>query len=178
MRRNRGSAQAAARSEAIGRGWQRAATIPGEDLIVVFNGGGVNTDEIAPFLFKAIRSAKAVPEDQAARQRLLLAITRSRQMPVPRIHEPLPLGASEISGRRFALEVNPLELRSIALAFKNRANGPATTLLGGQERKVPIGLDGRCRFSPDGPEGVPIAGRGRWLAGGAFAHQVWPTSLI
>ena len=33
--------------EAVGRGGQRVAVVPDKELVIVFNGGGVNTDDIA-----------------------------------------------------------------------------------------------------------------------------------
>lgn len=154
--------------EAIGRGGQRAAIISDEDLVVVFNGGGVDTDEIAPFLFKAIKSAGARPESEAVGGRLRLALQRARQGPEGQRHGPLPQRAAEISGTRFALDANPLDLRSLSLAFAGRDEARATIRLGGDEWVVPIGLDGRYRFSSSGPEDVPLAGRGRWLSDGQF----------
>jgi CubicO group peptidase (beta-lactamase class C family) len=51
--------------EAVGRGGQRISVLPKENMVVVFTGGGADTDQIAPFLFRAIRSDTAIPNNRA-----------------------------------------------------------------------------------------------------------------
>jgi hypothetical protein len=43
-------------------------------MVVVFTGGGADTDQIAPFLFRAIRSDTAIPDNPVGRQRLKQAL--------------------------------------------------------------------------------------------------------
>ena len=38
--------------------------------MIVFTGGGANTDEIAPFLFRSIRSNAAMPENTVGQEKL------------------------------------------------------------------------------------------------------------
>ena len=56
--------------EAEGRGGQRISVLPKENIVLVFTGGGANTDEIAPFLFRSIRSNAAIPENTVGQQKL------------------------------------------------------------------------------------------------------------
>ncbi len=53
--------------EMTGRGGQRSAVLPDKDLVVVFNSGGVNTDDLAPFLFRAIVRQAAAGKRQRRR---------------------------------------------------------------------------------------------------------------
>jgi CubicO group peptidase (beta-lactamase class C family) len=158
--------------EATGRGGQRAAVLPDKDLVVVFNGGGVNTDEIAPFLMKAIRSDAPLPDDAAAARRLRTRLDQARR---PRVSPPpartdvgSPTVARAISGRRYAIDPNPLDLRHLALAFSAPNEVRATLSLFGAEYRVPVGVDGRYRFSSTGPAGLPMAARGYWASATEF----------
>ena len=68
--------------EAVGRGGQRISVLPKENMVVVFTGGGADTDQIAPFLFRAIRSDTAIPDNPAGQQMLKRALRRSAE-PIP-----------------------------------------------------------------------------------------------
>lgn len=154
--------------EAIGRGGQRAAVLRDERLVVVFNGGGVNTDELAPFLFKAIQSDAALPSNQTGARRLRKALDDARK-PRPRsVTEPLPALAGSISGTRYVIDRNPLALESLSLTFSGPNEAQARVRMDGEDWSLPVGLDGRYRFSASGPEGIPIAARGRWVSRDEF----------
>jgi CubicO group peptidase (beta-lactamase class C family) len=150
--------------EAEGRGGQRAAVVPDKDLVVVFNGGGVNTDELAPFLFRAIRSDAPLPQSASASVRLGNALDAARQPPDAHSSPPLPATAQSISGRRYSVDPNPLGLQAISLLFNAGTDARATLQMDGSEWSVPVGLHGRYGFSSTGPSGLPMAARGRWLS--------------
>jgi CubicO group peptidase (beta-lactamase class C family) len=148
--------------EAVGRGGQRAAVVPDEDLVVVFNGGGVDTDELAPFLFRAIRSAAPLPANSTASVRLRKTSAAARQPPASRPPAPLPTLARSISGKRYVMDANPLDLRAMSLVFNNQADARVTLQMGEHEWSIPVGLDGRFGFSSTGPSGLPMAARAHW----------------
>jgi hypothetical protein len=154
--------------EAIGRGGQRAAVMADKNLVVVFNGGGVNTDELAPFLFRAIRSDSPLPENTSSSLRLRNALKAARQPPDSRPPAALPAIAQSVSGKRYVVEPNPLGLQSISLLFEDGTDGRATLQMNEHEWSVPVGLDGRYGFSSTGPYGLPLAAMGRWLSAHEF----------
>jgi CubicO group peptidase (beta-lactamase class C family) len=158
--------------EAVGRGGQRAAVLPDEDLVVVFNAGGVDTDEVAPFVFRAIRSAAPLPDNAIASVRLRKALAAAREPPERRPPSPLPALARSISGQRYVIDPNLLGLRAITLVFDERGAARVTLEMGEDEWSVPVGLDGRYGFASTGPSGLPIGAMGRWSSEREFALDV------
>jgi CubicO group peptidase (beta-lactamase class C family) len=154
--------------EAVGRGGQRISILPNENMVVVFTGGGSNTDSIAPFLFRAIRSDKAILENPSAQQRLKQALLRASQPVSTTPNTKTPNVAKRISGLTYSLASNPLDLRSIRFDFANKANATATLLFDDATWSAPIGLDGNRRFAPAGPYGLSLATVGRWVSDSEF----------
>lgn len=154
--------------EAVGRGGQRIAVLPKENMVVVFTGGGANTDEIAPFLFRAIRSDKSIPENPAGKQRLTKALSRASE-PVREIANiRTPALARNVSGRTYSLSPNPLDLRTLQFEFKDTNKAEVTLQFDAATRTAPVGLDGKRRFSPVGPQGLSVATVGRWISDEEF----------
>lgn len=154
--------------EAVGRGGQRIAVLPKENMVVVFTGGGANTDEIAPFLFRAIRSDKSIPENPAGRQRLTKALSRASE-PVREIANiRTPALARNVSGRTYSLSPNPLDLRTLRFEFKDTNKAEVTLQFDAATRTASVGLDGKRRFSPVGPQGLSVATVGRWISDEEF----------
>lgn len=154
--------------EAEGRGGQRAAVLPDKDLVVVFNGGGVNTDEIAPFLFRAIRSDTSLAENPTSAARLRGRLEQARQPPPAHRPASLPELARLVSGISYEIEANALNLQRLRLTFSGEAEAQAMLRLSNEEWTVPIGLDGRYRFSSEGPGRSPIAAKGEWVSADEF----------
>jgi hypothetical protein len=109
------------------------------------------TDQIAPFLFRAIlallRSSNLTPE--------------ARNMRIPKL-------AGRISGVTYSVSSNPLDLRSMWFDFKNRNEAAVTLQFDDAKWIAPVGLDGKRRFAPVGPHGLPVATVGRWLSDSEF----------
>jgi CubicO group peptidase (beta-lactamase class C family) len=154
--------------EAEGRGGQRAAVVPDKDLVVVFNGGGVNTDEIAPFLFRAIRADTSLPEAPTHGARLRQALMAARLPPPIRKAAPLPALAAVVSRSAYHIDDNPLDLQRLRLIFSGTTVATASLRISDREWTIPVGLDGRYRFSATGPEGLPMAARGAWTSSEEF----------
>lgn len=158
--------------EMVGRGGQRVAVLPDKDLVVVFNSGGVNTDDLAPFLFRAIKSDTPLPENASGASRLRERLAEVKQPPSPAstsasaaTPKPLSEFARSVSGTRYVVaETNPLNLRHLSLAFSGQTEARATFTLFDGEWTVPVGLDGRPRLSSNGPSGLPIAAKGEWVS--------------
>jgi CubicO group peptidase (beta-lactamase class C family) len=155
--------------EAVGRGGQRVAVVPDKGLVIVFNGGGVNTDEIAPLLLAALRSDHAITVRAGAPARLAAALVAARQPPATEPHPAMPPLARTISGTTYVADDNPLGLRTLSLQFSgdgDRANAALEFL--GREWNVPLGLRGRAMISTSTPTGTPAAIAGRWVSDREF----------
>jgi len=153
--------------EAEGRGGQRVAVVPDKRLVIVFNGGGVDTDAIAPFLFRALRSDRALAVRPGAPERLARALVAARQPPALGPPVALPALASTISGTRYVAEDNPLGLRAISVRFSgDRAHAELEFL--GREWNVPLGLRGRPIIATSAATGSPAAAGGRWMSDHEF----------
>jgi hypothetical protein len=154
--------------EAVGRGGQRIAVLPKENMVVVFTGGGANTDEIAPFLFRAIRSDRAIPENSAGQQRLTRVLFRASE-PISAIaNVRTPKLARYVSGTTYSLSPNPLDLRSLRFEFKDKNEAVVTLRFDSATWTVPVGLDGKRPFAPAGPQGLSVATVGRWISDDEF----------
>jgi CubicO group peptidase (beta-lactamase class C family) len=154
--------------EAVGRGGQRIAILPKENMVVVFTGGGANTDEIAPFLFKAIRSDAAIAENPAGQRKLAQALARVAE-PVSEIaNAKTPRLARTVSGTTYSLSPNPLDLRTLQFEFNDQSSAEVTLQFDSASWTAPVGLDGKRRFAPVGPHGLSVATVGRWISDDQF----------
>src|SRR5262249_21722739 len=143
--------------EAVGRGGQRIAILPKENMVVVFTGGGANTDEIAPFLFKAIRSDAAIVESPAGQQKLAQALARVVEPVRETANAKTPRLARTVSGTRYSLSSNPLDLRTLQFEFNDKSSAEVTLQFDRTTWTVPVGLDGKRRFAPVGPDNLSVA---------------------
>src|SRR5262249_16797990 len=151
----------------------RISVLPAQEAVIVFTGGGINTDEIAPFLTKAFRSDRPLAPNPSAAARLRAALATAQRPPAspppasppsaspPSAPPPAVLPRTSVSssasatlleparvlsGRTYQLEDNPMGWRSLALTFAG--HDAATLTLGTTDATwtAPIGLDGRYRF--------------------------------
>jgi len=157
---------------AIGRGGQRIQVWPSINAMLVMTGGGVDIDDIEPFLEPAFADlSKPLPANPAGQARLEEAFAAIRKPPAPKPVAPLPATAANISGKAFDFEPNPLEIKTLELEF----TGPAEAVLkikhdDGEITSWPVGLDGVYRFST-GEYGLPQGLRGEWLDDRTFAAE-------
>ena len=153
--------------EAVGRGGQRVAVVPDKELVIVFNGGGVDTDAIAPFLLRALQSDQALAVRPGAREKLAAALVAARQPPALEKAAVIPPIARTISGTRYLPDDNPIGLRTLSLHFSgDRAHAMLEFL--GREWNVPVGLGARPIISTATPTGSPAAVSGRWVSDREF----------
>jgi CubicO group peptidase (beta-lactamase class C family) len=158
--------------EAVGRGGQRISVLPKENIVLVFTGGGANTDDIAPFLFRSIRSSVAIPENKVGQQKLRRALSESLKEVIEPSNSSTPALASSVTGVTYALAPNPLDLRTFRLDFKKGKKAVATLVFGDTKWIAPVGLDGRRRFAPSGPHGLVLASAGRWVSDSEFLLDI------
>jgi CubicO group peptidase (beta-lactamase class C family) len=157
--------------EAVGRGGQRVAVVPDKELVIVFNGGGVDTDTIAPFLFRAMRSDQALAVRPGAQEKLTAALIAARRPPPLEPPASIPPLARTISGQRYVADDNPIGLRTLSLQFSGDSARVTLEFLG-RQWNVPLGLRGRPIISTASSGGAPAAFSGRWVSERAFLLDI------
>jgi len=157
---------------AIGRGGQRIQVWPAINTILTMTGGGVEVDDIEPFLSPAfVDFSKPLPANPAADAQLKTVLAAITQPPTPKPVPPLPAKAKAISGKLYAFAPNPLQIDKLGVTF----NAPAEALLqitpsGGAPAAWPIGLDGVYRLST-GKYNLPQGLRGVWVDNETFVCE-------
>jgi CubicO group peptidase (beta-lactamase class C family) len=149
--------------EAVGRGGQRINVWPAKDLVLVFTGGGFEPGDLAPFILKALKSDNPLPLNREGFARLTERIEAARKPPSARPLPKMPLLAERISGRKFQLGTNSLNLKTLRFGFDNSSVALAELLWGEHRMTVPLGLDGIERFSTNSLLNLPQAAKGHWL---------------
>jgi CubicO group peptidase (beta-lactamase class C family) len=155
--------------EANGRGGQRITVLPSQRLVLAITGGAFEPGDIAPFIWKALRSDGPLPANEAATRRLEVLLADARR---PLAGDPSPPGgdvAQKVSGTRYLLAANPIDWRAITFTFPNSGTPMARLEFGdGRIEDRPIGLDGIPRISPRGRFDLPVAVQGRWTDRSTF----------
>ena len=155
--------------EGLGRGGQRISVVPEKNLVVVFTGGEFEPGDIGQFIGRAIKSDRALPENSADAARLATAVRAATEPPAARPVTTAPTQAEVISGRTYALDANPFDIRSFSLTFSGGATAQLQLeLVDRLDRPRPVGLDGVPRVSPDGRFGLPVAVSGAWESDSTF----------
>ncbi|WP_394002693.1 serine hydrolase domain-containing protein [Luteimonas sp. WGS1318] len=153
--------------EAEGRGGQRISVTPEKNVVVVFTGGTFEPGDIGSFILRAIKSDQPLPENASAAARLATAVGDAATPPHP-VSFMSPL-ASTVSGKRYTLAENPLDLKSFVLTFSGAEAAQVQLELGDRsDPPKPVGLDGVPRVSSDGNSGLPVAVSGRWESESTF----------
>jgi hypothetical protein len=149
---------------AIGRGGQRIQVWPDLNTILVMTGGGVDIDDIEPFIAPAFVSMdKPLPANPAGVASLNTVLKTILQAPKPKSVAPLPDTAKAISGKIFVFESNPFQLKTMRLEFNESIEATMELTFGNNQdpRYGEIGLDGVYRMSL-GDNELPVGQRGYW----------------
>ena len=161
---------------AEGYGAQRIYVIPDLEMIVVFTAALYANDFETPnaLLDYVIRSADSeapLPDNPEAAAQLSARVQALAQ-PEPHPIPPLPEIAESISGQRYRLGANTLQLHAFRLYFQGDEAAIDVAFDDGEDLEMPIGLDNVYRITPDVArfstllQGAatpnPIALRGEW----------------
>lgn len=158
--------------EAEGRGGQRISIVPDKDAVVVFTSGGADTDEVAPYILRALRSDAPLAPNAAAFRHLTQSLRDARLAPKPAPVPKLPDAARKISGRLYSFDPNALDLRTLSLAFDGKNEAHLAVKVGDEDWTGPVGLDGVYRFSPNGHRRLPMAVSGMWRNDTEFQLEI------
>jgi CubicO group peptidase (beta-lactamase class C family) len=157
--------------EANGRGGQRISVVPEKRVVVVMTGGGFEPGDLGGYLLTAMRSDVALPENPDAGKRLAVALRAIGTPPAPRIVAG-SVHATQVSGRVYALDANPIGIDSFAVEFSSARHAVLRLhVVDGTALTQPLGLDGQYRIIVD-DSGAASAGRGEWLPDGRFRAEL------
>jgi len=149
---------------AIGRGGQRIGVLPSLDIVYVTTGGGFEpsdaTDRIGAALADMEKPVAENPEGVAKLNEALRLIT---EPPAAGAVSPLPAMALAVSGKTYALDANPFDLRTLRIDFSGGAEARLQLDFAKPENRRDglIGLDGVYRMTT-GRFGLPLGLRGQW----------------
>lgn len=158
--------------EASGDGGQSLAVREDLDLVVVTAGSGIDPAEVsAPLVDALVSPGEAFPRDTWAVGSLRDALDAVRAEPdAASVMTPPAASIAVLSGKTWALDRNPLGLRTLALDLED-ADGDGSIRLAFDDTRTdqagPIGLDSRDRVGLDRHR-RPVAIRGAWLDGRTF----------
>jgi hypothetical protein len=153
---------------ADGRGGQYILVIPAWDMPLVITGGGYEFPQIEDYLAASIQDlGHPLPANPDGATKLSAALEEIGRPPAAREVAPLPQAATAVSGKTFAFDPNPLQIRSMRLDFNTPDVAVFQLEIKGEPllRSVQVGLDGRYRNSTDGR---PVLARGGWQEDGTF----------
>jgi len=158
--------------EAVGRGGQRITVWPAKDLVLVMTGGGFEPGDLAPFLLKAIKAGEHLPPNPEGFERLQQRIAAAAKPPSPRVPSKAPALASQISGKKFHLSANDVNLGEVSLTFSNSSEAHVDLVWNAEPLNFPAGMDGVERFSTNRLVNLPQAAKGEWLSDDTFLLRI------
>lgn len=158
---------------AEGRGGQYIRVVPQLNMIIVTTGGGFAWNDITPFLVPALVDiAEPIPANPSGMEGLDAALTAILQPPPPQAVPPLPKTAYDISGRTYAFEFSPLDIKTIRWEFDDSAKARLfATFYNQPDRELLVGLDGVYRMFPVGEHDFPMGLRGHWIDPQTFLFE-------
>lgn len=158
---------------AEGRGGQYIRVLPQLNMVIVTTGGGFEWNDITPFLVSALVDiAEPIPANPDGMKQLDAALTAILQPPTPQAVPPLPETAYNTSGRTYAFEFSPLDLKTIRWEF-NESNEAKlfVTFYSQPDRELLIGMDGVYRMYPVGEHDLMMGMRGSWIDPQTFLFE-------
>jgi len=158
---------------AEGRGGQYIRVLPQLNMVIVTTGGGFEWNDITPLLVPAmVNIAEPIPANQSGMEQLDATLIATLQPPTPQAVPPLPETAYDISGKTYAFEFSPLDLKTIRWDFDDSAEAKLfATFYNQPDRELLVGLDGVYRMFPIGEHDFPMGIRGRWLDSKTFLFE-------
>jgi hypothetical protein len=141
-------------------------------MLLVMTGGGLEIDDIEPFLTPAfVDPAKPLPANSAAVADLVGTVVAVAAPPAPEAVAALPATAAAMSGKTFMFPPNPLGMTQVALTFGAPTEATMQIAFGeAQPADWPIGLDGIYRLFP-GKYDLPQGLRGEWADDQTFVVE-------
>jgi hypothetical protein len=151
---------------ARGRGGQRIAVWPEQDMVIVTT-GGVDSDKLIRFIINAIKSPTAITESPRELEQLRQKIVAARAAPQPQKIKMLASMAKKISNQHYSLEPNPLRLSEFGIKF-DHDNAWLEVFVDNKLYDLSIGLDGQYRMTSAAPSDAIAGLKGEWTTNNTF----------
>jgi CubicO group peptidase (beta-lactamase class C family) len=150
---------------AEGRGGQYIRVLPQLNMVIVTTGGGFEWNDITPLLVPAmVNPAEPISANPSGMDQLDAVLTAILQPPTPQAVPPLPQAAYSISGKTYAFELSPLDLKTIRWEFDDSTEAKLfATFYNQPDLELLIGMDGVYRMYPVGEHGLLMGMRGSWI---------------
>ncbi len=155
---------------AEGRGGQYIRVLPQLNMVIVTTGGGFEWNDITPLLVPAmVDVAEPIPANSQGMDQLNATLTAILQPPTAQAVLPLPETAYNISGKTYAFEFSPLDLKTIRWEFNDSTEAKLfATFYNQPDLELLIGMDGVYRMYPVGEHGLLMGMRGSWIDSQTF----------
>lgn len=158
----------------------------GQNIVIVFTGGGFEPGDIGGFIVNAIKSDKSLTKNDHAYELLLKKVKDAATPPSPKPLNELPKTAKGINGMEYilgdntinVLDDNSTDFKRISLFFPNKKEGLLRVVGKNSTLEIPFGLDGIYRISPTGYLGLPRASKGVWQTENKFVLYSYQVSRM
>ena len=142
-------------------------------MVIVTTGGGFEWNDITPLLVPAmVDIAEPIPANPAGMDQLDATLTAILQPPTAQAVPPLPETAYNISGKTYAFEFSPLNLKTIRWEFDNSNEAKLfATFYNQPDRELTVGLDGIYRKYPVGEHDLLLGMCGKWTDAQTFLFE-------
>ena len=142
-------------------------------MVIVTTGGGFEWNDITPLLVPAmVNPAEPIPANADGMDQLDVALTAILQPTTPQTVPLFPETAYNISGKTYAFEFSPLDIKTIRWEFDDSAEAKLfTTFYNQPDRELLVGLDGVYRMFPIGEHDFPMGLRGSWIDSQTFLFE-------
>ncbi len=159
---------------AEGRGGQFIHVYTTLNLVLATTGGGFEElGDVSQYVAAAIGDLEnPLPASPDGVANLESAVREAGTAPVPAAVPPPAVLAQTISGWRYILEQNPLQIRWFRLDFTDTSEAVMQFEIAGEAgpRSIPVGLDGRLHTAPV-REGLLGGAQGEWTDADTFVVE-------
>ncbi len=166
--------------EARGRGEQRIALLPNQNLTVIMLGATFNPGQLGEFILRSIKSDNPLPENKLSSQLLNNKIEKARLPLNSTVVTSLNTTAKEISGKIFLMNDNRFDIKAVGFNFEEGKNEAVYFMLIGSTRFEfrPVGLDNKLRESQNAYYGMPVYLKGSWITENIFEMKYLENGFI
>ncbi len=158
---------------AEGRGGQYIRVLPQLNMVIVTTGGGFEWNDITPLLVPAmVNPTGSLPANSIGLDQLNATLTAILQPPTPQAVPPLPETAYNVSGKTYAFDFSPLDLKTICWEFSDSTEAKLfVTFYNQPDRELLVGMDGVYRMYPIGEHDLLMGMRGSWVDPQTFLFE-------
>ena len=158
---------------AEGRGGQYIRVLPQLNMVIVTTGGGFEWDDITPMLVPAmVDPTKPITANPNGMEQLDTTLKAILQPSAHQAVPPLPGTAHAVSGKTYAFDFSPLDIKTIRFDFDKADEAHLhATFYNQPEKDLIIPLYGVYEMYPIGEHGLDMGLRGKWIDSETFLFE-------